>query len=1385
MSCFRFLRLALISLCTATATYAWDWDDRPIWSDGGIPLHIQMGDSPTYTDGNTPNDLALAAAQTWNALMSRVQFLPQVNSDAARGIHNGINNVTLESTIGGENFPEGVLGVSISYVDDVRRTEADVIINSTYTWDSYAGALHDDQIDMLRVLIHELGHNLGLDHPDEAGQSVSALMNAYISDIDGPTNDEKDAIATFYGYTTANPGRAPELAIDLLPSYSAQEYSTLTLQLGVRGRGPFSYEWFKDGALLEGQTNSFFQIDYVHAPDAGTYHAQVTNRFGTVQTTSCSVAVTAPGAPVFEEQPASQVVNAGQPIQLSARATAPGPINYQWYKDGQPIDRTATTLSIDSFSARYAGTYYVTATNFRGTTTSQSATLSTTTSPLVDPYDIGYSPLSSNPQSSPTVTLSYGIGGISSDHPITWYADGQPTGHTNVTRIDVDASQVSFTQYLAEVANGSGAITTPVLQVQYEPLNPDGEYNWLRAETHNGVAYFLMKDGSRIERFDLAARGWLASIPLGSTAASFSIFNNTLYTVENRVLKSYDLSGNLLGSHITYDKSVSELLAIDVGVYASFGDAFGLASGSVFVAYTDLNTNVWVNRSIDLKGVDYSATTRTLYGMNRFGSSAQAVRIDSAGAVTDVTSFPDYQFNEGTAPFHLSPAEDRIVDATGTVNSTSTFKTSGFIGRFEALAFNSAGYPVTAFSGRLTVHDANWKEAGVISTDLNVQYLQAKGDTLFAFSPAATAGSTPQVRVHSLSSALARGAAAAVDPNSTNVQPDKVLVDNNGVHLLLARRHRNILRWNPATGEWLSSIPLRGSPRDMAYSAAEHAVYLLYPESTVTRIRLGIDSTDTVFSRSRFLENTLAAIDNHLCIADMTAYGSHTIFDSSGTVVSTGLTFWNAKSVAWAPNLRRLYYVADNRSPYRLAYTPIDAAFAFGDSVRASTDLAATRRHPIFVSPDEAYVATSGGDVYRSDLTYVKHLGIAATTVAWVGSDLVAAVAGRDQSEIYRFTGPDFNSAGSITLPGTVSHLAPSTGGVVVYAGFAGETTRTVLDTSLAITAQYQHGSSDSSSPFGIGTVASELPPPPSESVDIPDPLPYNVSFAAPSIPPPDPNAIPLVTTRLVNLSTRVQLAADGDGLLVAGFVIGGSKPMTALIRAVGPKLQTFGVPGVLPDPSIRVYNQASEVIAENNDWSSVDADTTNRIVTTAANVGAFALDEGSADAALLVSLPPGPYTAQVDRGESDGGVVLLELYDASEDYGSGQLTNLSTRVRTGSGDATLTAGFVVAGDDPQQMLVRASGPALTAFGVPGVLANPVLSVRSGTDEVASNDDWAGDAEVTSVSARVGAFPYTNSDALDSAVLVELAPGPYTAQVTGSEDGDEGTALVEVYRVEN
>jgi hypothetical protein len=263
----------------------------------------------------------------------------------------------------------------------------------------------------------------------------------------------------------------------------------------------------------------------------------------------------------------------------------------------------------------------------------------------------------------------------------------------------------------------------------------------------------------------------------------------------------------------------------------------------------------------------------------------------------------------------------------------------------------------------------------------------------------------------------------------------------------------------------------------------------------------------------------------------------------------------------------------------------------------------------------------------------------------------------------------------------------------------------------------------------------------------------------------------------LANLSIRAA-AGPGERALIAGFVVRGAGAKNVLVRGIGPGLTPLGVTDVLPAPVLTIVGSSALALARNDRWDA--AATPPGLFAT---LGAFPLAAGSADTALQLALPSGSYTATVTEATNRTGAALVEIYEA--DSASDRLVNLSARAFVGPGAGLGIAGFVVRGEQPGRYLIRGVGPALAQFGLTGALADPVLTLTTSDGTLlATNRGWSANAHAADLAiaaTQLGAFPLATASR-DAALLVTLAPGAYTAQLTGATDTG-GLALLEVYEV--
>jgi putative Ig domain-containing protein len=250
----------------------------------------------------------------------------------------------------------------------------------------------------------------------------------------------------------------------------------------------------------------------------------------------------------------------------------------------------------------------------------------------------------------------------------------------------------------------------------------------------------------------------------------------------------------------------------------------------------------------------------------------------------------------------------------------------------------------------------------------------------------------------------------------------------------------------------------------------------------------------------------------------------------------------------------------------------------------------------------------------------------------------------------------------------------------------------------------------------------------------------------------------------LINVSTRT-FVQTGDNVEIGGFIIHGDQPKKVVLRAVGPTLSQYGLPAIT-DPILELHDSSGAIVASNDNWNSHRQDVLQ--------TGLSPSNEH--EAVIVATLPPGAYTAILKGLNGATGTALFELYDV--DPANSKIANISTRANVGTGDNVMIGGFIVGGDQPTNVIVRAIGPSLTQAGVSDALLNPVLELRDGSGNlVAQNDDWQSDQQQPIT--NTGLAP---SDTHESAILAPLPPGGYTAIVRG-KNNTTGVALVEVYNL--
>ncbi|HEY0865609.1 MAG TPA: matrixin family metalloprotease [Lacunisphaera sp.] len=402
------------------------------WPPGSVAIQIKLGSTANLSDGNSYNTSAQAAAQMWNTHLGNLQITMSLLPAGPADENNNLNELVFASDVFGDAFDTNTVAITTVWSRGNERTRADIVYNSARTWDSYDGPTRSGVIDLQRVTLHELGHLLGLDHPDEAGQSVQAIMNSRISSLDALASDDITGAQNIYGPPgqPANDSFA-NAAIIILPASNTATLSgyntNATKQAGepshagnVGGRsvwwrwtapaaGPVTVDtrgsYFDTtlGVYTGTAVNSLVTLagndDLSSSPQPHIQASSVT--FTAVAGTTYYIAVdgfdadcagltlnvsftpTGPLLPVITTQPVSATVASGGSASFSVTAT--GATGYQWTFNGNNLSgATGATHTISNATAANAGSYRVVVSNGTGSVTSDPATL-TVNAPAAPP----------------------------------------------------------------------------------------------------------------------------------------------------------------------------------------------------------------------------------------------------------------------------------------------------------------------------------------------------------------------------------------------------------------------------------------------------------------------------------------------------------------------------------------------------------------------------------------------------------------------------------------------------------------------------------------------------------------------------------------------------------------------------------------------------------------------------------------------------------------------------------------------------------------------------------------------------------------------------------------------------------------------------------------
>jgi PKD domain/Matrixin len=225
------------------------------WAGGVVTMSHNFPATQRLLNGTTTwaanTDFAM---NEWSAVTTRFRFVSGGAVTVGQSTSDGINNMVFADNVGGDAFSDEVLAITVTRTDSSGvAVESDIVFNDRVNWDAYEGPIRSGfdgrpLFDIRRVTLHELGHVLGLDHPDAVcNQTVESVMNARTNDTERVTNDDRNGVSFIYA-----DGNQPPQA-NAGPDQSGDGSEPFLLN-GGGSRDPdgfiVSYDWRENGSLV-------------------------------------------------------------------------------------------------------------------------------------------------------------------------------------------------------------------------------------------------------------------------------------------------------------------------------------------------------------------------------------------------------------------------------------------------------------------------------------------------------------------------------------------------------------------------------------------------------------------------------------------------------------------------------------------------------------------------------------------------------------------------------------------------------------------------------------------------------------------------------------------------------------------------------------------------------------------------------------------------------------------------------------------------------------------------------------------------------------------------------------------------------------------------------
>ena len=1038
----------------------------------------------------------------------------------------------------------------------------------------------------------------------KAGANISGATSASYTIASPQTTDAGSytvAVTNSVGTTTSSAATLTVNAAATVPGITTQPTSltvttgaSATFTVVASGTAPLSYQWQKGGVAIGGATSASYTIASAQAADAGSYACVVTNAAGSATTNTVTLTVSAAAvAPSIATQPVSLTVTTGASATFTVVANGTAPLSYQWQKGGAAIGgATAASYTMASAQAADAGSYACVVTNSAGSATTSTVTLTVST--------VAVAPSISAQSASLTVTAGNSAGFsvvANGTAPLTyqWQKGGVAIGGATSAIYTIGSVQAADAgNYACVVANSVGSVTSTAvtLTVNAAVIAPamTTQPSSATVTTGGSATFTVVASGTA----PLTYQWWKGGVAIGgATAASYAIASAQAADAGSYSCVVTNSAGNATSNTVTLTVSTATVApSIATQPASTTGVVGSNVTFTVVVNGTAPFSFQWYKGVVAINGATADNYTLT------------AVQPPDAGSYTCVITNSVGSATSNAAT--LTVTFPVIVPSIAT-QPASTTVTAGGSATFTVVASGTA--PLSF----------QWQKGGVAIGGATAQ------SYTIASAQAADAGNYLCVVTNSAGSATSGAAtltvtSVAVAP-SIATQPVSATVTAGGSATFTIVANGTA----PLSYQWQ-----KGGVAIAGATAANYVITGVQAASAGNYTCVVTNSVGSATSNIAGLTVTTATIapiiTTQPAAATVTVGG-----DTTFTVVASGtatLTYQWYKGVAAIGGA--------TTASYAIASVQVADAGSYTCVITNSTGIVTSDAATLTVNDAVSGGSTSGGPgsgggtPAAAPVARIINLAVRAAVGGTAGTPITGFVlsgTGTGKRLIVRAVGP---TLGTFGVAGTLADPQLQL--------FSGNTLLASNDNWSATDA-----------PAFVAVGAFPLDTASSDAAIVTTLAPG--TYSTPVLAGGGSRGTVLIecydgasadtSVRLVNASARAFVGAGGD-VLIPGFVISGAGSVRLLLRAVGPRLIAFGLSGVLLDPQITLY-RLSTPLASNDNWS--DAANAAEVESISAQAGAFSLAAGSNDAALLVTLTEGAYTAVVSGVNNATGTALVEIY--------------------------------------------------------------------------------------------------------------------------------------------